>query len=129
MDNTASETVLQTAHAPKPLQPREMTQERLGAGDTVAYSRKFPTIRGGQCERCGTVDANQPGEYQYKLCEHYRGKDMKCSYCPREKNQDEMMRYSILRVQEHPDKPGVLVSWCNSTECQDKHIKRFNVSL
>ena len=121
MDNTPG-TATQTAQM-----PRQMRQERQGA-DTVAYSRRFPEIRGGQCEWCGVIDPNQPGHLQYKLCPHYRGMDIKCSYCPAEKDQTEVVRMHKINVAEHPYQPGVLISWCNSTECSEKHLQRFKIS-
>lgn len=121
-NQTASGTVPQMAQV-----PRNMRLEREGA-DTVPYVAKYPRIIGGQCEWCGTLDSNVPGDLQYKLCPHYRGMDMKCGYCPREANPQEVLRSSNLKVYQHPDKPGVLVTCCSRTECEDKHRKRFTVS-
>jgi hypothetical protein len=108
-------------------QPREMRLERQGA-DTVPMSRRFPQIRGGQCEFCGVIDPHQPADLQYKLCSHYRGMEAKCVYCPREKDQHEVVRISKLNVAEHPYQAGVLIMWCNSTECSKKHLERFKIS-
>lgn len=129
MDNkTASGTVPHSAQLPDySAQPRNMRLERQGA-DTVPVSRRFPRIKGGQCEFCGVVDPHQPGYLQYKLCPHYRGMEAKCVYCPREKDQTEVIRISKLNVAEHPYQPGTLVMWCNSPECSKKHIERFKVS-
>ena len=116
---------------PKPVQqwtnPRNMQLERQGA-ETVPSSERYPEIRCGQCEWCGVVDSNYPAHLQYKLCPHYRGMDMKCIYCPAEKDQIEVLRMSMLKVAGHPYKPGVLIAWCNSTECSKKHIERFKIS-
>lgn len=139
--NTASGTVPQSHTTPnievsvplthKPVQqytnPRNMQLERQGA-ETVPVSERYPEIRCGQCEWCGTVDPNYPAHLQYKLCPHYRGMDMACIYCPPEKDQVEVLRMSMLQVAGHPSKPGVLIAWCNSTECSKKHIERFKVS-
>jgi hypothetical protein len=125
----ASGTVPLTVQTPDySASPRSMRLERQGATN-VQVSRRFPQIRGGQCEFCGVIDPNQPGHLQYKLCEHYRGMEAQCIYCPREKDQTEVVRISKLNVAEHPDKPGVLLMWCNSTECSQKHLERFKVSL
>lgn len=109
-------------------QPKNMTLERQGA-DTVSYSRRFPQVRGGQCEFCGTIDKRYPSHLQYKLCSHYQGMELKCSYCPREKDQEEVLRISKLNVAEHPHRPGVIIAWCNSTDCSSKHLERFKISL
>ena len=101
--------------------------ERQGA-DTVPSSRRFPSIRGGQCEFCGVIDPRYPAHLQYKLCEHYRGMEAKCSYCPREKDQTEVVRMSKFNVAEHPYQPGTILMWCNATECAGKHLERFKVS-
>ena len=107
--------------------PRNMQLERQGA-ETVPSSERYPEIRGGQCEWCGTLDPAYPAHLQYKLCPHYRGQDMKCIYCPPEKDQVEVLRMSRLQVMGHPYKPGILIAVCNSTECGKKHIERFKIS-
>lgn len=128
MEINASATVSPNVPLPNySHQPRQMSLERQGA-DNVQVSRRFPRIRGGQCEFCGVIDPRQPGHLQYKLCPHYRGMEMKCSYCPRDKDHQEVTRIAIMNVAEHPNRPGTLVSWCNSTECGGKHIERFKVS-
>lgn len=85
----------------------------------------YPTIRAGICDRCGVIDQNYESIYQYKLCEHYRGKQMMCSYCPSTTNPDEVISYSIMQVFDSPDDPTQLVVVCNSTACLDLHYKRF----
>ncbi len=100
-------------------QPRNMRLSPRGATSSP-MSRRFPEIRGGQCEFCGTIDPNQPGQLQYKLCPHYRGMDAKCVYCPEHKDQDEVVRNSTLNVAEHPYRPGELLMWCKSFECSQK---------
>lgn len=128
MQNNAPGTVTQSAQTPNySSQPRQMRLERQGANN-IPMSRVFPRVRGGQCEYCGTLDRNQPADMQYKLCPHYRGMELKCGYCPPEKDQAEIMRISILNVREHPHQPNTLVTWCNATECGRKHIERFKVS-
>lgn len=107
--------------------PRQKMVERLG-GASAPMVHFFPQVRGGICEYCGVIDQNQPSQYQYKLCPHYRGMQLSCSYCPESKDPNEIILRSTLNVAEHPDNPNKLVVWCNSFECADKHIKRFKVS-
>ena len=107
--------------------PRNMRLTPRGA-TSAPMSRRYPQIRGGQCEFCGTLDPNQPGDLQYKLCEHFRGMDAKCVYCPPNKDQDEVVRNSTLNVAEHPYRPGELLMWCNSFECSKKHEEAFKIT-
>ncbi len=107
--------------------PRNKTLERQG-GTTSGYSRRYPEIRGGICEYCGVLDGNLPSEMQYKLCEHYRGMQMRCAYCPESKNPDDIINHSRLQVADHPDNPDKLVVWCDSYECSKKHLERFKVN-
>lgn len=106
-------------------QPRNMRLTPRGATSSP-MSRVFPRVFGGQCEFCGTLDPNQPGDLQYKLCPHYRGMNLKCVYCPDHKDQDEVVRNSTLQVREHPYRPGELLVWCGSFECSKKHLEAFN---
>ena len=111
--------------------PRET--ERQG-GKTVPYTRMYPLIKGGQCDYCGTLDKNQPAIYQYKLCPHFRDMgDIECSYCDPTKDPKEVLRYSIMKIHDHPyDKDSFgrpkLVVVCDSYECSSKHETRFDVS-
>lgn len=110
-----------------PPSPRQMRVERQGSR-SEPYTRRFPQVIGGICEYCGVMDRNTPSQYQYKMCEHYRGMDLRCSYCPETKNPDEVVRSSGLNIAESPDKPGTLVVWCNSYECAAAHTKRFSLT-
>lgn len=92
---------------------------------SAPVSRVFPRILGGQCEFCGTIDPYKPGDVQYKLCQHYRGMDMRCVYCSEEKNQEDVVRSSSLNVREHPYRPGELIVWCGSFECSKRHQDAF----
>ncbi len=110
--------------------PRQV--ERRG-GVSVPYTKMYPLIKGGTCDFCGTLDANQPAEYQYKLCPHFRGMDLRCSYCDQAKNPEEVMGRSVVKVHEHPyekDQVGrpTLVVVCDSYKCTDKHLARFELS-
>lgn len=105
-------------------QPREMKLSARGVSSEPT-SRRFPQVRGGQCEFCGTIDKDLPGDQQYKLCTHYRGMDLKCVYCPQAKDQDEVVRNSTLNVAEDPYHPGELIVWCGAFECVKKHETRF----
>lgn len=128
MNSETPGTSPQTAQVPNySAQPRNMRLTSRGAASTP-YSRRFPEVRGGQCEFCGTLDPNQPGDLQYKLCPHYRGMDLKCVYCPPNKDQAEVVRNSTLNVAEHPYRPGELIVWCKSFECSKRHEEAFKIS-
>lgn len=104
--------------------PRNMKMTPRGQV-TAPYSQVFPQIRGGQCEHCGTIDPYQDGQDQYKLCPHYKGMEMRCAYCPVDKNQDEVVRNSTLNVRRHPYRPDEILVWCGSFECSKKHEEAF----
>lgn len=104
--------------------PREMRLSPRGVS-SEPVSRRFPRIIAGVCEYCGVIDRNQPGEYQYKQCPHYRGMDAKCVYCPLSENQDEVVRGRTLNVAEDPFQKGQLIMWCNATECSRKHREKY----
>lgn len=89
----------------------------------------FPEVRGGICEYCGVIDKNYPSEQQYKLCGHFRGKNLACSYCPATKNSEEVTAKSVLRIMQHPEQPRKLIVQCNSYECKRAHEKRWQVAL
>lgn len=129
---SAPETVVQVApvvvQAPVVTQPRQLRVERAGAQAEPSVHH-FPQVRGGVCEWCGILDSNTPSQYQYKLCPHYRGMNLRCSYCPPEKDPDEVVRSTKLEIVEHPDKPGVMIVVCSSYECEKKHQERFRQSV
>src|SRR3990167_3035150 len=127
MNNDTSGTLPQNAQVNYSSQPRNMRLTPRGVS-SAPMSRRFPEVRGGQCEYCGTLDHNQPGDLQYKLCPHYRGMDLKCVYCPAHKDQEEVVRNSTLNVAEHPYRPGELLVWCRSFECSKKHEEAFKIS-
>lgn len=127
MNENASGTEPQYAPVPRPALPREMKLSPRGAS-SEPVSRRYPQVRAGTCAFCGTLDPHQPGQYQYKLCQHYRGMDLKCVYCPLGKDQEEVVRNSILNVAEDPYNPGSLVVWCGSFDCSRKHRERYKVS-
>lgn len=107
--------------------PVQKQVERRG-GISAPYTRRYPEVRGGVCEFCGVIDKNVPSQYQYKLCEHFRGLDLMCSYCDATKNPDDVVYKSVLNIHDHPDRPNELVVVCDSFECADAHLKRFKVS-
>ena len=110
-----------------PPAPRHMKVERQGA-KSEPYTRRWPQVRGGVCEYCGVIDGNYPSQYQYKLCPHYRGQNLRCSYCPESKDPDEVVAHAILNVAEHPENPNTLIVWCDSYECSRAHEVRFKRS-
>lgn len=125
---TVAPTIIQEVPPQMPVYtppaPRQMQVERQGSL-SEPYTRRFPQVRGGVCEFCGVMDKNYPSQYQYKLCPHYRGQQLRCSYCPENKDPDEVVYHADLNVAEHPDKPNTLIVWCNSYECSRSHEKRF----
>lgn len=128
MKENTSGNVSQNVQLPNyAAQPRNMRLTPRGVSSSP-MSRRFPEVRGGQCEYCGTLDPHQPGDLQYKLCPHYRGMDLKCVYCPFTKDQEEVVRNSTLNVAEHPYRPGELIVWCKSFECSKKHEEAFKAS-
>lgn len=112
---------------PAPPQPRQMRVERQGAR-SEPYTRRYPQVRGGVCEYCGVLDGNVPSQHQYKLCPHYRGMQLRCSYCPENKDPDEVVTHAVLNVAESPDREGTLIVWCDSYECSRAHEGRFKRS-
>lgn len=124
---TERETAPATATTPQIVMPRQKRVERSGAA-TSPYSRRYPQVRGGICEFCGVIDGNYPSEYQYKLCPHYRGMQLVCSYCPPSKDADDVLNHSTVNIADHPNNPDELVVWCDSYECSKKHLERFRVS-
>jgi hypothetical protein len=126
----APDTVATVAPPPQAYvqQPRQLRVERAGA-QSEPMVHHFPQVRGGVCEWCGILDPNVSSQYQYKLCPHYRGMNLRCSYCPPEKDPDEVVRSTKLEVVEHPDKPGVMIVVCSSYECEKKHQERFRQSV
>ena len=110
-----------------PPAPRQMQIERQGSR-SEPYTRRFPEVRGGICDFCGVLDKNVPSQYQYKLCPHYRGQQLRCSYCPDNKDPDEVVYHANLNIHEHPDRPGVMIVVCNSYNCSKAHLERFQLS-
>lgn len=106
---------------------RNKQVERMGDVSSP-YSVRYPQVRGGLCEYCGVIDGNYPSEMQYKMCPHFRGMQLRCSYCPASKNPDDVINHTVLQVAEHPDNPNKLVVWCNSYECSKKHLERFQIA-
>lgn len=101
--------------------------ERQGRS-TEAMTRRFPQVRGGICEFCGVLDNKVPSEFQYKLCPHFRGLELRCSYCDETKNPDDVNGHAILNIAVKPGSNHELVVWCNSYECSRKHEARYKVS-
>lgn len=112
---------------PQYVQPRQKQIERQGLR-AEPYTRRHPQVRGGICEFCGVLDRNVPSEHQYKLCPHYRGMQLRCSYCNESKNPDDVIGHSVLNVAEHPDDTNKLIVWCDSYECSRAHEARFKIS-
>ncbi len=120
-------TERETAHDAYTI-PRNMEVERVG-GMSSGMTFIYPEVRGGICEYCGVIDGNYPSEYQYKLCAHYRGKQLACSYCPSSKNVDDVINHAVLRIIQHPDKPNKLIVCCDSYECRKAHENRWQIAV
>ena len=132
--SNAPETKVETVGTPTQVftppvyTPRPKTLERQGAR-TEPYTHRMPQIRGGVCEWCGIKDHNVPSQFQYQLCDHFRGLgEMKCSYCDEAVNPTDVIMHSVLNIAEHPDDRNKLVVWCNSYKCSGKHEARFRVN-
>lgn len=110
-----------------PQQRRRPTIERQG-NRSEPYTEYWPQVRGGICEFCGVIDGNVESRYQYKLCQHFRGMELRCSYCDETKNPDDIVEHSVLNIHGHPDNPDKLVVVCNAYTCSQKHIERFKRS-
>jgi len=122
----ATESAIAPVTFPQPeALPRQMRVER-GGDRSMPYSRRFPQVRGGICEYCGVIDVNQPSHFQYKLCNHYRGLQLRCSYCPESKDADDVIHHANLNVAENPHNPQELVVWCDSYNCSRAHEQRYN---
>lgn len=111
--------------APATVSPVRNKQIERQGGSIVPMTHRYPEVRGGVCEWCGVLDGNVESVHQYKLCPHYRGKQLMCSYCPEGKNPDEVIYKHVLNVYDHPVYPDKLVVVCDGTECVKKHRERF----
>ncbi len=123
-------TVPQMAPAPAATQwvmPRQKQVERMGDVSSPVTAR-YPQVRGGICEYCGVIDGRQPSEQQYKMCPHYRGMQLRCTYCPASKDVNDVIGHSVLNIAGHPMDPDKLVVWCDSYECSRAHEARFKVN-
>lgn len=107
--------------------PREMRISQPGE-NSAPLSIRYPEIRGGTCEFCGVIDKNFPGDQQYKLCVHYKGMNLKCSFCKEGDDHGEVVRTSKMLVMSDPYLPGTLLTHCGKYECQRKFEKKFNLS-
>jgi hypothetical protein len=104
--------------------PVTMNVERQGQY-AEPYVIHYPQVRAGTCEFCGVIDPNVPAHSQYKLCGHYRGKQLACSYCDATKDPNEVNGKSVLNIVAHPDKPNTLIVVCDSYDCSRAHQARF----
>lgn len=104
--------------------PRHKQVERQGSR-AEPYTRRHPQVRGGVCDHCGIIDPNVPAEHQYKLCQHYRGMQLRCSYCDENKDPNETVYHAVLNVADSPQDPNTLIVWCNAFECSRRHEQRF----
>lgn len=108
--------------------PRNKIVERQGDAGSAAVHH-HPQVRGGICSFCGVLDPNVESQYQYKLCPHYRGLQLRCTYCPQAKDSDDVNYHAVLNITEHPDNPDKIVVCCNAYDCVRKHEERFKISI
>lgn len=106
------------------INPRQKIVERQGSR-AEAYVHHYPEVRGGVCEWCGVIDKNVESQHQYKLCPHYRGQQLACSYCPATKEPDDVNRKSVLHITDSPTDPNALIVVCDAYECTKLHQERF----
>lgn len=107
--------------------PREMEINAAGAQNEL-QTRSFPTVKGGICDYCGVIDPNYPGQVQYKLCPHYKGMNLRCSFCKESADHDDVVRMSAMLVKEDPYRPGTLVTLCGSFECTRKFKQKYHIT-
>lgn len=99
-----------------------------GAGNSGGLTtRLHPRIIGGVCEYCGVLDSNVEGKYQYKLCKHYKDREMKCSFCKESADHDDVIRQSTLLVKDDPYNPGFLVTLCGRFDCTRKFEEKYHI--
>jgi hypothetical protein len=106
---------------------RVRTVERRGAL-RVPSTRRWPRVIGGICEFCGVIEPKLPSTDQYKLCKHYKGMELRCTYCDETKDPTEVVGHHRLNVAEHPEHPEKLVVWCGDYKCRQAHEKRFKLA-
>lgn len=126
----ARETIIPepVPYTPPPvIQPRNLRIERQGER-SEPFVHHYPQVRGGICDWCGVLDRNVPSQFQYKLCPHYRGMQLMCSYCPGTKDPNDVIYKSLVKVMDSPGNPGELIVVCDNFECESKHQKRFQRS-
>lgn len=87
--------------------------------------RHYPKIIGGICDFCGVIDPNLPSVEQYKLCQHYKGLEIRCSYCDATRDPIDVLYHSKMNITDHPTDPNILVTVCDNITCVDKHRARF----
>lgn len=121
--NPSTETLTAPATV-EALMPRHKQVERQGSR-AEPYTRRYPQVRGGVCDHCGIIDVNVAAEHQYKLCGHYRGMQLRCSYCDEGKDPNDVVYHHILNVADSPTDPNQLIVWCDAYECSRRHEQRF----
>lgn len=89
---------------------------------------RYPSVIGGVCEYCGVLDNHQPSKDQYKLCPHYKGAEIRCSYCDPSKDPEHVIEHAKMIVVGHPTQPGVRIAVCDNISCVQAHQKRFRVT-
>jgi len=121
--------------APVPPAPQQwiMPRHKRIEGDEGFSSpvvNRYPQVRGGICEYCGVIDPRLPSTEQYKLCEHYRGQELFCVYCPKNgtNSREHITGHTVYNIYDHPDDPSKLLVFCDAYECNRKNNARFKLS-
>ncbi len=111
--------------------------ERLVESGTMG-ARMLPKVVGGVCEFCGPAeyDHSSPQRPVNELrfepltqmghCKHYKGLQLRCSYCPLSSDWPGNIQSRIHTIYEYPAGSGNLIVHCDAMECRSAHIKRFS---
>lgn len=119
---------VQAPYIPPYVPPARAKQIERQGSRSEPFTTRYPRVVGGTCEYCGVLDRNVPSQYQYKMCGHYRGMELRCSYCPENKDPDEIVAHASLNIAASPNDPNTLIVWCDSYECSKAHEDRFRRS-
>ena len=88
----------------------------------------FPAVIGGVCEYHGVIDNTKPSTEQYKLCPegiHPHYTMIRCSYCPANKDPDDVIYKSKMTIMRSPENPSKLLAVCDNFTCLEAHKERF----
>ncbi len=70
------------------------------------------------------------GKRSYSDISSFKGMgELRCSYCPENANPEEVVYHADLKIHTHPDNPNKVVVVCDSYNCSQAHLKRFQRNL